>query len=257
MPNEANFGSPSVVLGQGDADVIYNKLRNLIGALLGGSVKNRTTTAPPAAIEGDRYLIAATATGLWTSKEKQIAAWQDGAWQYYSPKTGNTIWLEDEKIFLVYIGGTWTSVPGEAIFAGAYTTGSQAVDGTNRWVPWDTEYRKDAGVFSHSTSSNKDEITVLEAGDYLIEADVTFNHTAGATDSRVDVAVTVAGSDLTYSLARAVGNSGNDNQQTVRVQAYVAAVAANSIIKVKATRGAGTGTISLLANGSRITIRRV
>jgi len=37
---------------------------------------------------GDRYIVAPSASGAWLGKEGQIAAFQDGAWSFYPPREG-------------------------------------------------------------------------------------------------------------------------------------------------------------------------
>lgn len=49
---------------------------------------------PPVHIEGERYIIEATATGEWTGKENQIAESVGGVWEYTLPKAGMQTFVE-------------------------------------------------------------------------------------------------------------------------------------------------------------------
>ena len=51
-----------------------------LGAVVGLSVKDRDLATPPASpTDGDRYIVAAAATGAWAGKTGQIAARVAGA----------------------------------------------------------------------------------------------------------------------------------------------------------------------------------
>lgn len=74
----------------------------MLGALVGCAVKDRDLTAPPGSpVNGDRYLIAAGATGAWAGKDGQIAVRVSGAWEYYIPLVGWLVYVEDESLLVV------------------------------------------------------------------------------------------------------------------------------------------------------------
>lgn len=83
------------------------------------SVKSRSITAPPGSpVDGDRYIVAASATGAWSGKDDYIAVWRSGlsAWEFYQPKTGWRSVIEDEGTYgtlSVYISSAWS--PGTAL----------------------------------------------------------------------------------------------------------------------------------------------
>ena len=52
------------------------------------------------------------ATEAWTDKAGKLAAWQDGAWAFYSPGEGWLAWVIDEARLLVQRGGEWLDLPG-------------------------------------------------------------------------------------------------------------------------------------------------
>ncbi|MCW7540706.1 DUF2793 domain-containing protein [Aquabacterium sp. A7-Y] len=85
-----------------------------LGAVVGLSVKDRDLTAPPAApIDGERYIVAAGATGAWAGKSGQVAVRIAGAWEYHVPKPGWLCFLEDENKLSVYKASGWS--PGIAV----------------------------------------------------------------------------------------------------------------------------------------------
>lgn len=74
------------------------------------SVKDRDLTAPPGSpTAGDTYIIGASATGAWATKEKQVAAWDGSAWVFYIPRTGWVAFIEDEVKLSAYYSSTWSA----------------------------------------------------------------------------------------------------------------------------------------------------
>lgn len=67
-----------------------------VGALLFLSVISRSETTAPAIINGARYLIPTGATGAWSGKTNQIAVAIEDAWEFYTPKNGWDLVIEDE-----------------------------------------------------------------------------------------------------------------------------------------------------------------
>lgn len=81
-----------------------------LGAIVGLSVKDRNLTAPPASpTDGDRYIIPSGATGAWAGKTDQIAVRVAGAWEYYVPKVGWLVYIEDESVLSVYKSSGWAA----------------------------------------------------------------------------------------------------------------------------------------------------
>jgi hypothetical protein len=87
------------------------------------SVLDRDLTAPPASpADGDRYLVASGATGLWAGWDLNVAYWVDGVWMRLVPRPGWLAWIADEAAFVVWNGsvGEPVGVPqdvSDAIFS--------------------------------------------------------------------------------------------------------------------------------------------
>lgn len=95
------------------------------------SVKDQNLTVPPASpAEGDRYIIPAAATGVWTGKGSQIAEYQSAAWVYYPPAVGWTAYVDDEQKIYSWNGSTWVRTGGalQTITAGNGLTGGGQAD---------------------------------------------------------------------------------------------------------------------------------
>lgn len=61
------------------------------------AVVDRDLSAPPPdPAEGARYIVAAGGEGAWAGQDGKIAAWQDGAWAFATPRPGWLAWIIDE-----------------------------------------------------------------------------------------------------------------------------------------------------------------
>jgi hypothetical protein len=81
-----------------------------LGAVVGLSVKDRYLTAPPASpVAGDRYIVAASATGAWSGKDGQVAVWMGAAWEFHPPKVGWLAYIEAEAVLSAYKPAGWSA----------------------------------------------------------------------------------------------------------------------------------------------------
>jgi hypothetical protein len=104
----AHLALPFVMAAQAQKHVTHNEALRLLDGIVQLSVKDRDLTAPPAShTEGDRYIVASGASGVWTGWDLNIALWVDGAWLRLPPRAGWRAWVEDEGVLLAYNGSTW------------------------------------------------------------------------------------------------------------------------------------------------------
>lgn len=75
------------------------------------SILDRDLTAPPGGeSDGDRYIVAATATGAWASHEDDIAVYTGSGWAFYTPVQGWLTYIEDEAKISVFKTATgWSA----------------------------------------------------------------------------------------------------------------------------------------------------
>ena len=64
-----------------------------------------TPALPAAPKAGDRYIATATANG-WTNK--RIYQWTGAAWANTIPAANNEVFLIQDGIYLIFVGGSWT-----------------------------------------------------------------------------------------------------------------------------------------------------
>lgn len=104
-----NLVLPYIAAAQSQKHVTHNEAIRMLDAIVQVGVSSRTLTEPPAApTDGDRYIVPTGATGAWAGAAATIAAWQDGAWAFYMPRTGWLAWVSSEAKLYVFTGSVWT-----------------------------------------------------------------------------------------------------------------------------------------------------
>jgi hypothetical protein len=112
MSDTTHLGLPYLEAAQAQKHVTVNEALRRLDALVQLSVKSRALAAPPASpTEGDRYIVAADASGAWSGEDGNVAAWTDGAWMVFKPDTGWRAWDENADLFVFYNGASWAAEP--------------------------------------------------------------------------------------------------------------------------------------------------
>lgn len=112
MTDTPNLALPYILAAQAQKHVTHNEAIRALDCLVQLSVASRALTAPPTTPEeGSRYIVAATATGDWATQDAKIAAYQEGAWAFYTPKDGWLAWVTSENVIVVYDGSGWAALP--------------------------------------------------------------------------------------------------------------------------------------------------
>jgi len=255
MSNTANLALPFMPGGASEGYVSHNKALFTIDALLQGAVINRTTTAPPAAVAGDCYIPKATATGVWASHENHIAYYDGSAWKFYTPEEGWTFWCAAEKTTVFFNGTSWRALD-DAVF-GAHKSdggGSQSLSSSFAGITFNTQSKYNSGgVYTHSTSSNPEQITLNETGDYEVSTDITFDATSGTVDP-CEVRLSLAGSAVNGATSYTYVGSTFADKSTVSMTRIISAVAGNVLsVEGRVTSGGAQA----LAGGCRVTVRKL
>jgi hypothetical protein len=109
MADTPNLVLPYLAANQSQKHVTVNEALRRLDALVQVTVQSAALTAPPGSpSEGQRWIVAAAATGVWSGQSGKIAAWQDGAWAFYAPLDGWTAVDVSTDILLMFNGGTGT-----------------------------------------------------------------------------------------------------------------------------------------------------
>ena len=103
-----NLALPLLAAAQAQKHVTVNEALSRLDGLAQISVKDRDLAAPPASpTEGERYIVAAGATGAWAGWDGEVVLFSGGTWLRLVPQEGWRVWVEDEGALLVRMGGTW------------------------------------------------------------------------------------------------------------------------------------------------------
>lgn len=142
-----------------------------IVANLKAVIDNTIATPPSTPSINDAYIVAATATDAWATKENQIAVYNGNAWLFYTPSNGDKITIltgTNASSLATYSTGTssWTIAP-----VAVQAEFGESILGSTVEVPSDT---------SSSTATNIIDFTLPSAGvwevNYIVRAQ---NNTVG------------------------------------------------------------------------------
>ena len=106
MNASENLNLSYILPAQAQKHVTHNDALQTLDALVHLSFKSMQLTVPPSNPEaGSRYFVPDAATDAWFGKDGSIAAFQDGAWHFYTPITGWIAFDEDTaRTYLYYCG---------------------------------------------------------------------------------------------------------------------------------------------------------
>ena len=107
MSDTPLLGLPLLAASQAQKHVTHNEALLRLDALIHLSVIARDVASPPAAADGDRYLVTAAPTGAWAGQPGVLALAQAGGWVFITPREGWRLWVEAEGKLLVFDGGQW------------------------------------------------------------------------------------------------------------------------------------------------------
>lgn len=106
----------------------------LINAGIGYIIKieNQTTNSPPGSpSSGNAYIVGPSPTGAWAGKSGNVAIYIGGAWDYYVPVAGDTVYDKSAKNNYVYSGTSWGSFGGAIVgFSKTSTAAATGMTGT-------------------------------------------------------------------------------------------------------------------------------
>ncbi len=104
----ASLALPLLSAAQAQKHVTVNEALARLDGLVQLSVIDRDLTSPPASpADGERYIVAAGATGAWAGWDSDVVLFSGGAWLRLAPQEGWRVWVEDENVLVVRMGGAW------------------------------------------------------------------------------------------------------------------------------------------------------
>lgn len=125
MADSTHLRLPYIEANQAQKHVTHNEAVRLLDALVQMAVISRTvTTSPASPADGDRYIVAAGATGAWATWDLNIAYYVDGAWMKLIPQTGWLAWIEAEATHVRWDGSAWGGLSSGGSVAWGSITGT-------------------------------------------------------------------------------------------------------------------------------------
>ena len=113
MSDTAFLGLPLIAADQAQKHVTHNEALQILDLAVQLAVKRRDLATPPVSpAEGDRYIVAAGATGAWSGHAQEIAVRRSGAWAFQTPAPGWRAWVEEEEALVAFDGGGWVAAGG-------------------------------------------------------------------------------------------------------------------------------------------------
>lgn len=144
MTTSTHLQLPFILPAQAQKHITHNEALIALDVLTQLAVLDRDLATPPATPDtGDRYIVAASPTGDWSSHADEIAHYDGTTWVFHAPQPGWCAFLLDELGLVAFDGADWLPVFGldhQAARLGINT----AADATNRLA-----VKSDAVLLSH------------------------------------------------------------------------------------------------------------
>ena len=161
MPDTTTIQSlPLIQPSQAQKHVTHNEALKILDLIVQMTVASRSVAVPPATpTNGDAYIIAAGASGVWAGHVGQATTFTGIVWEFYPPKTGWTAYVVDEATAVAFDGTDWTSAaenPGLFAQVGVSAT----PDATNRLA-----VSSPASLFSHDGAGHQIKVNKALATD--------------------------------------------------------------------------------------------
>jgi hypothetical protein len=135
---------PFILPAQAQKHITHNEALIALDVLTQLAVLDRHTATPPVTpTTGDRYIVAAAATGDWAGHTGDIAHYDGAAWLFYAPQPGWCAFVLAELGLVAFDGTDWLPVFGLDHQAGQLGINT-AADPTNRLA-----VKSDAVLLSH------------------------------------------------------------------------------------------------------------
>lgn len=161
MPDRSTILSlPYILPAQAQKHVTHNEALRLLDVIVQLSVTARDIAVPPATpAQGDRYIVPLGAQGEWSGFDRQIALYEDGAWQFFSAMAGWTAWVAGESVLASFDGSDWVSAADGPQSYGQLGISATA-DATNRLV-----VSSQATLFNHDGAGHQMKINKANGTD--------------------------------------------------------------------------------------------
>lgn len=183
MSFSPRLGIREMSASQSQPELVVNAAIRILEALVEPIVINKTTTVPPSSpAAGDTYIIAASASGVWSGKDAKLAIWSGlGAnWFFVTPVNGFRVWVTADDGFYRY--ETSASPPGWTLDA----SGSGSV-----------------GAIDITYENSASGLTAIDVQDALDEIKALFDGLTTVVIAEYQIACSDLATDLTTGVGKA------------------------------------------------------
>ena len=112
MANTVRNAFPLLEVAQAQKETTHNEALRIMDILNNMLIKDRTLATPPGSpANGDTYLVAASATGVWAGQDGKIAFFYDG-WSFITAYEGMQGYVDNEERQIIFSDGFWRELPG-------------------------------------------------------------------------------------------------------------------------------------------------
>ncbi len=229
---------PYILAAQAQKHVTHNEALRLLDAVVHLSVLDRDLTAPPASpVDGDRYIVASGATGLWAGWDLNVTTWVDGVWMRLVPRPGWLAWIADEATCAVWTGTIWKLVGVPQDVSDAIFSLVNDADPTKRAL-FSLSGISTATTRTFTLPNTSSELAIL-AGTQTFSGNKTFSGTLTASGATATIGTSAA--TATYGLGTGATTTGVT--KTVNLGTGGAS-GSNTVVNIgSATAGAGGTTV--------------
>ena len=107
MSETPNLALPLLAAGQAQKHVTVNEALRRLDVMARITLKAERASVPNNKEDGEAWLVADGATGLWSGWDGDIAVWWDGAWARIPAREGWRAWIIDEAMEATRLNGAW------------------------------------------------------------------------------------------------------------------------------------------------------
>lgn len=131
MAETRRLALPLLESAQAQKHVTVNTALTRLDALAAPGAISRARSEPPSSpVDGDIYVVPAGAGGDWAGRDGMIAFADNLGWSFVAPQEGRRLWIEDERLEVVFDGVGWVAALGASEAGAATMLHARVIDHT-------------------------------------------------------------------------------------------------------------------------------